>query len=67
MYEIQINSNFEKKSKKKKNQEDLFNEIYKLFITVWLQVKRYLISMLQRQSYRYNEATESRHYKILSR
>lgn len=66
MYEIQINSNFEKKVKKK-NQEDLFNEIYKLFITVWLQVKRYLISMLQRQSYRYNEATESRHYKILSR
>lgn len=67
MYEIQINSNFEKKSKKKKNQEDLFNEIYKLYVTVWLQVKRYLISMLQRQSYRYNEATESRHYKILSR
>lgn len=66
MYEIQINSNFEKKVKKK-NQEDFFNEIYKLFITVWLQVKRYLISMLQRQSYRYNEATESRHYKILSR
>lgn len=66
MYEIQINSNFEKKVKKK-NQEDLFNEIYKLYITVWLQVKRYLISMLQRQSYRYNEATESRHYKILSR
>lgn len=67
MYEIQINSNFEKKVKKKKNQEDLFNEIYKLYVTVWLQVKRYLISMLQRQSYRYNEATESRHYKILSR
>lgn len=66
MYEIQINSNFEKKVKKK-NQEDLFNEIYKLYVTVWLQVKRYLISMLQRQSYRYNEATESRHYKILSR
>lgn len=66
MYEIQINSNFEKKNKKKK-QEDLFNEIYKLYITVWLQVKRYLISMLQRQSYRYNEATELRHYKILSR
>lgn len=66
MYEIQINSNFEKKVKKK-NQEDLFNEIYKLYVTVWLQVKRYLISMLQRQSYRYNEATELRHYKILSR